>query len=254
MGLAPTGKRRLCTAHAINSLCGRNQTPDRVVRGSGELKAPIFMGIFGFLWYRRDDHESLRRETLIITLLAVPLSLVLNRAVSTLVPFRDRPVYGVGGNSPSVDYPIDLENWSSFASDHATFMFAIAAGFWLISKQWGLLFGLVGAIVALGRVFVGIHYPSDILAGALIGIGTTLTLDRELVRKRIAAPLLGLKSRYPSYFYGLLFLGLAELSVGFPNTRRIAVVTVDFFTGHHKQPKKLYFPASPIGPNGATRE
>lgn len=101
------------------------------------------------------------------TLLAVPLFLVLNRAVSALVPFRDRPVYGVGGNSPSVDYPIDLENWSSFASDPATFMFAIAAGF----------FGLVGALVALGRVFVGIHYPSDILAGALIGIGTTLTLD-----------------------------------------------------------------------------
>ncbi len=96
------------------------------------------------------------------------------------------------------------------------------------------VFAAFAAFAALGRVFLGIHYPSDVLVGALIGIATSLAVNRETVRKRIAPPILALEARYPPYFYGLFFLALAELSGGFPNTRRIGVAIIHLFIGYNR--------------------
>jgi undecaprenyl-diphosphatase len=83
-------------------------------------------------------------------------------------------------------------------------------------------------------VFLGIHYPSDVAVGALLGIATSLAVNREWVRNKIAAPILSYEARYPPWFYGLFFLALAELSGGFPNTRRIGVAVVHLFVGYNK--------------------
>jgi PAP2 superfamily len=96
-----------------------------------------------------------------------------------------------------------------------------------------VLFGVFAAFAALARVYLGIHYPSDIVVGALIGIATSLAVNREAVRTAIAAPILSFEARYPPYFYGLFFLALAELSGGFPNTRRIGVAIVHLFVGYN---------------------
>ena len=56
--------------------------------------------------------------------------------------------------------------YQSFPSGHATVAFALAAVVGFISERWfypGLLFG---AAVALSRVTEGVHYPSDVIAGA----------------------------------------------------------------------------------------
>ena len=108
-----------------------------------------------------------------------------------LVPFRVRPMYSIGANAPNLgDWHVNFMQWSSFPSDTATYLFAIAAGLWIISRWLGLFFGVFAALVALARVFLGIHYPSDIFVGALIGIATSIAFNRETVRKRIAAPIL----------------------------------------------------------------
>ena len=96
----------------------------------------------------------------------------------------------------------------------------------------GLVVRRLCRIRALARVYLGIHYPSDVLVGALIGVTTSLAVNRETVRKLIAAPALVQEARHPPYFYGLFFLALAELSGGFPNTRRIGVAIVHLFIGY----------------------
>lgn len=96
------------------------------------------------------------------------------------------------------------------------------------------MFGGFAAFAAVARVFLGIHYPSDIVAGALIGIATGVVVNREMVRSRLAAPVLAWEARHPAYFYGLFFLALAEMSGGFPNTRRIAVAIVHLFVGYSR--------------------
>jgi undecaprenyl-diphosphatase len=143
-------------------------------------------------------------------------------------------MYAVGANAPTFEWHADLEHWSSFPSDNATYLFAIAAGFWLISRGWGVFFGVFAALASLARVFLGIHYPSAVLVGALLGIATTLSVNRAPVRRLFATPLLSFEQRYPAYFYGLFFLTLAEMSGAFPNTRRIGVAIVHLFTGYHR--------------------
>lgn len=219
---------------ALNDLCGFSPTLDRVVVHLEVLKGSLFMGIFGLLWYRPDAERPERREKLLTIVLAVALALIANRVISTLLPFRTRPMYSVGANPPTFEWHADLEHWSSFPSDNATYLFALATGLWLVSRWWGALFGAFAAFAAMARVYLGIHYPGDVLAGALIGIAVTLAVDRETIRKQIAGPVLRLELRYPSYFYGLLFLVLAEMSGGFPNARRIGVAVVHLFVGYHR--------------------
>lgn len=59
---------------------------------------------------------------------------------------------------------------ASFPSGHSAFYFAIATVVYFYNKKIGVLFLLASFLISISRVFVGIHWPSDILAGAVIGI------------------------------------------------------------------------------------
>ncbi|MEK7562264.1 MAG: phosphatase PAP2 family protein [Patescibacteria group bacterium] len=63
---------------------------------------------------------------------------------------------------------------ASFPSGHALFYFALATIVYFYNKNLGILFFISSFLIALSRVFVGVHWPSDILAGAIIGILTGL--------------------------------------------------------------------------------
>lgn len=58
----------------------------------------------------------------------------------------------------------------SFPSGHASFYFALSTVVFFFNKKLGILFLLVSALISVSRIFVGVHWPSDILAGTLIGI------------------------------------------------------------------------------------
>lgn len=218
---------------AINDYCGWSPSLDRLVVHVETLKGALFLGLFGYLWYKPDKEQARRRETLIVIVFAVAIALVANRVLSMLLPFRERPMYGIGAFAPTFEWHADLEHWSSFPSDNATYLFAIAAGLWRIGRPWGLLFGIFATCAALARVYLGIHYPSDVLVGALLGMAVSFVFIREPVLRRIGRPLLAYKSWRPEYFYAVLFLAIAEVGTGFPNTRRIGVAIVHLFVGYN---------------------
>lgn len=58
----------------------------------------------------------------------------------------------------------------SFPSSHATVAFALAMSVFWFNKTWGIPLLLCAALVSCGRVYVGVHYPSDAVVGALLGI------------------------------------------------------------------------------------
>ncbi|TMK48100.1 MAG: phosphatase PAP2 family protein [Alphaproteobacteria bacterium] len=229
---------------ALNQFCGSSPVLDRLASDSSSVIGPFFMGIVGALWFSSEKDTTRRHQTLIIMLLAVALSLVLNRVLSTFLPFRYRPMFSVGANAPGFEWHADLENWSSFPSDNATYLFAIAGCFWLISWRAGLLFAVFATYVSLSRVYLGIHYPADVLAGAMLGITVAFAVNSEIARKLVAGRVLVLESRYRTYFYCLFFIALAEVSGGFQVTRHVGVAIVHLFvpygdTRHHSNPQPI---------------
>ncbi len=76
---------------------------------------------------------------------------------------------------------------ASFPSDHATAAFAIATAVFLRNRRLGALVLALAAVLAAGRVAIGVHYPSDVLAGAALGAGASLALYAAVVRTRIDA-------------------------------------------------------------------
>lgn len=216
----------------VNAFCGTSETLDRVMYHSAGPGGVLLLGLFGLFWFRQDSDQYRRRQTLILVVPAVALALIANRTISTLLPFRVRPMYALGASTPSHAWAFDLEHWSSFPSDNATYLFAIAACFWAVSRRAGVAFGLFGVMVCVGRVYFGIHYPSDVIAGAALGYGTGYAVARPAVAESVSRPLLGYEKQVPQYFYALLLMSLAEVAGGFPNTRHIGVAVVHFFSGY----------------------
>lgn len=76
---------------------------------------------------------------------------------------------------------------TSFPSGHAASAAAFATGVALESRGWGATVAPLAAAVALSRVYTGVHFPSDVLAGAALGAGAAFTV-RGLVPTRDQLP------------------------------------------------------------------
>jgi undecaprenyl-diphosphatase len=70
-----------------------------------------------------------------------------------------------------------------FPSDHATAAFAIAVALLLRDRRWGAITLVAAAVLAAGRVAMGLHYPTDVLGGALLGTLAALALHAPPVRR-----------------------------------------------------------------------
>jgi undecaprenyl-diphosphatase len=106
--------------------------------------------------------DSPQREAWLICAALGPLAIVLNYGIKLLVR-RPRPV--LDGLPPLGGAPSSL----SFPSAHALSSFAVATAMFRVDPATaGAL--VVALALSLGRPYLGMHYPSDVLAGALLGI------------------------------------------------------------------------------------
>lgn len=113
-----------------------------------------------------------QREAWLICAALGPVAIGLNYAVKLAVR-RPRPV--LEGLPPLGGAPSSL----SFPSAHATSSFAVATAMARVEPLGALAFMLAIAL-SLGRPYLGMHYPSDVLAGAALGVGLGLIVPLSL--------------------------------------------------------------------------
>lgn len=125
------------------------------------LLVAAFLLLLYFSTYSRRDKRYLFWVTTVSALTA-------RFGVTEIIRFfyhRPRPFAAF----PQIHALFTDTEWS-FPSGHATFFFAMAAALYLYNKKWGVGFFIATLAVTISRVVAGVHYPSDILGGAGIGI------------------------------------------------------------------------------------
>ena len=136
-----------------------------------------FLGEYGWIWaaiglamgLADPDHG----EEWVVAGALGPFAIGVNYAVK-LVVRRPRPV--LEGLPPLGGAPSSL----SFPSAHSTASFAAATAMTRIDSTAAVLFALA-ALIAVGRPYLGMHYPSDVLAGALLGTALGLVAPLDLL-------------------------------------------------------------------------
>jgi undecaprenyl-diphosphatase len=156
--------------HAINGLAGRSAAVDFLMIWISSIGVPLLVLAVAVQWWRRTERLH-TRHVLVAAGLSFLLGLALNQLILLFVQ-RMRPYDGGVTQlliAPSAD--------PSFPSDHATATFAIAAAF-LLHGMRRLGFGFLAAavLVTFSRVYIGTHYASDVLGGAMTGILAALII------------------------------------------------------------------------------
>ena len=150
--------------HAINSWAGRSVAIDLLMIWISTVGVPLLVLAVAGQWWRRPDRLH-RRHVLVAAGFSFLLGLAFNQLILLFV-HRMRP-YDAGVSRLLIARSAD----PSFPSDHATATFAVAVAFLLHGmRRMGLGFLAAALLMILSRVYIGTHYASDVLGGALTGI------------------------------------------------------------------------------------
>ncbi|WNO59413.1 undecaprenyl-diphosphatase [Rheinheimera sp. MMS21-TC3] len=153
----------------INQYAGNNKSIDQMLIGLAEATPYVFIVILGWLWF---SGKLAKMTSSYQAGLAVLLGMLTSYSIS-LFYYHSRPfVQGLG--TQLVEHAPD----SSFPSDHTTFIFCIAIMllFNKSTRRLAYLLSGISLISGLSRVYVGVHFPLDIIGAILVAIGSSIVV------------------------------------------------------------------------------
>ena len=177
---------------AINDLAGHVTIADNVMKFGAQYMIFAIAALVAVSWFLRVGDDRARRIAVYTAILAAALSIL---AVQVIQHFyvHQRPFVARSDVVLLISHGKD----ASFPSEHATTAFALAAGIAVYRLRFGMVLLLLASVVAFSRVYVGVHYPGDVVGGAILGISIAAVLrgarpmldwvDRSIVLRIVPA-------------------------------------------------------------------
>ena len=158
--------------HLINDLSGQSVVVDQVFIVITKYGVPLMVLAVIIQWWGKRPREESRQMTIIAGLTFL-IGLLIAQVILLFI-HRIRP-YDAGVSHLIIDKTID---WS-FPSDHAIASLSIAFAFLLNGfRRHALAFFCAALLVCFSRIFVGMHYASDILGGAGVALVTAYLVNK----------------------------------------------------------------------------
>lgn len=221
-------------SHWLNHWIGTWPRFDQAVLGISSInlvKTVPALALLFFYWYRKDFGDRLEtdarhrtRQRIIGTVCAVTIALLAGRVLALTLPYRPRPAtYSALQTTPIAGLHTEkLDDWSSFPSDHMVLMGAISVGLCTIRLAAGFVttFYSVG-VVGFPRLYLGLHYPSDLLVGFAVGATFALANEYLFVRSQLYRRPVEWGFSNPSLFAVIFFVISFEMASLFKGSRAI---------------------------------
>lgn len=168
---------------AINRLArhtGWAHTPAKFYAKDGIALFAVLLVVAGVVALRRTDARMLART--VWTAVSALIALAVNQPIANAVD-RARPYMAHPHALLLVNRSLD----PSFMSDHSVVAGAVAAGLFVTIRRMGIAAAVLAVLMAFTRVYVGAHYPGDVLAG--LAFGALVALAGIPLVDRFAVPL-----------------------------------------------------------------
>lgn len=142
------------------------QPLDETIRAFSDYGLGIFAVLMLLAWWRARSAEPARMAAALAAPVVVVAAYLVNDGVKALVD-EQRPCQTL--HTVTVETCPALGDWS-FPSNHAAIALAAAAALLFADRRLGWVALPIALLLAASRVWIGVHYPHDVLVGALVGV------------------------------------------------------------------------------------
>ena len=189
------------------------------------IRGGVFVAALWWIWFSKRSPRSGAQDNRMLVARAIMgglTAIAVGRILQMAMPERPRPMHDpqLGFQLPYGANPADLQGWSSFPSDHAVLFFALSTALFLWSRTLGVIaFVWTTVIVCLPRNYMGLHFPGDIIVGAVIGVAIMLAAQRIALPSDTAKTISRYESEYSAAFYTLAFFLTYQIAILFYDVR-----------------------------------
>lgn len=212
----------------LNQFAGVHPRFDSIVSWCDETplaKGGVIVSLIWLVLFDRNRSGELRddSELLLGGIFFSAFAATAARGLAIVLPFRTRPLatpmfhfrVPVGGT-------LDFIDWSSFPSDHAAMFFALATAILLVSRRAGwFAIAWTALVICIPRMYMGQHWPTDVIAGATMGVSSTQLARVPAIRNFVRRTTTEWHRNYAGAFFALLFLWSYETVNLFGDVRHV---------------------------------